>query len=399
VEILRTIWRYLSSPILIGNIEFPFDWLKLIASVLIVVGMFFLYRIVLVLLRKLLRATPLQEKTTTAILHWTRIVFRVFYAIGVFSIVGWVLGARMFEYLAKFFGILGEPLISSGSTNISFFTLLLTIPVFYVASWAGRMSRNILNQSLFQRMGLDESRKFSVMSLVKYGVMVVVVLVGLSILGIDLSALTVIFGVLGIGVGFGLQSVVGNFFAGLIIIITRPIKERDRILVDGFDATVTHIRLLSTIITTITEETIIIPNSLLVNNTVHNYSYDSRSIVMPSAIGVSYRSDLDKVTEVLESIGRDNPYVKAGTEPAVRLKEFGDSAIEMVLLITIRDVDDKYLAQSWNNMEFWRRFRENDIEIPYPQMDIHFIDQEDDVKLSIGRLKNGSRPDIEDTIE
>lgn len=390
MDLLRAVWGFLSTPITIGSVQFPFDWLKLIGAGLILIAMFLVYRVVLVLLKKLLRATLAKERTERIVLHWSRIGLRILYVIGVFGLIGWLFAARAFEYLGKFFGILGEPLISSGSTSISFLTLLLTIPVFYLASWAGRMSRSVLDQSVLSRTGLDASKKFSIASLVRYGVMVIVALVGLSILGIDLSALAVIFGVLGIGVGFGLQNVVSNFFSGLIIILTRPIKERDRILVEGLDASVVHIRLLSTVINTVTDETIIIPNSLLVNNSVHNYSYDSPSIVITNPVGVSYGSDLDRVREVLDSVARDNPYASESGRREVRVEGFGSSSIDLLLLTSIGDVEDKFRAHSWTNLEIWRRFKAQGIQIPFPQVDVHMIDQGSDLRVSVARGTGGA---------
>lgn len=375
MEFLNSAVEFLAGNIILGSLELPFSWLKLAGAVLLL-GLFFVaYRLLLLLTRKILDRAKANDVVRKHVTRWIRIALRILYLVGFFSLVGWLFGARAFEYLSRFFSVLGEPLIESGSTSISFFTLLLTIPVFYLASWTGKISRAFLDRSLLNRMGLDESRKFSVASLVRYGVMVIVVLVGLSIIGIDLSALAVIFGVLGLGVGFGLQSTVSNFFSGLVIILTRPIKEGDRILVDNYDAIVVQIRLLSTIINTVTEETIIIPNSLLVNNTVHNYSYDTRRIFLENKVSVSYKSDLDHVIEVLKGVGQDSPYGMADRQPEVRIESFGDSGIDVMLLTWIGNVSDKFAARSWANLEIWRRFKTEGIEIPYPQVDLHIKDK------------------------
>lgn len=374
MDFLRSVVTSLSSPIVIGTLELPFSWLKLAGAIALLVLFFVAYRLLMMAMRKILKRTNARETVSKHVTRWVRIGLRILYVVGFFSLVGWLFAARTFEYLGRFFAVLGEPIVSAGSTQISFFTLILTIPVFYLASWAGRASRSFLSKSLLNRMRLDDSRAFSVASLTRYGVMVIVVLIGLSVIGIDLSAIAVLFGVLGIGVGFGLQSTISNFFAGLVIIITRPIKEGDRILVDSYDATVVHIRLLSTIINTVTEETIIVPNSTLVNNSVHNYSYDSRRIFLESTVSVSYKSDLEKAVEVLNGVGRDNPYISSEREPMVRVVSFDDSGISLKLLTWIRDVNDKYPAHTWANLEIWRRFRENGIVIPYPQVDLHLPD-------------------------
>ena len=122
---------------------------------------------------------------------------------------------------------------------------------------------------------------------------------------------------------------------------------------------------------TVTEETIIIPNSLLVNNTVHNYSYDTRKIFLENTVSVSYSSDLDAVIEILTAIGQDNPYAQAERAPEVRVESFDDSGISIKLRTFINDVSDKFRAHSWTNLTIWRRFRDEGIEIPFPQVDLH----------------------------
>ncbi len=232
-----------------------------------------------------------------------------------------------------------------------------------------------MNSAIASRENLDESKRFTLSRLLSYLAMVLVFIFSLSILGIDLSVLTVLFGVLGIGLGFGLQNVVANFFAGIVILFTRPIKEGDRILVEGQEGTVVQVRLLSSIINTLMEESIIVPNSTLVNNTVRNYTYGDRTFVIPNTVQVSYESDLDTVLVVLDEVGRRNPFGITGKEPFVRVTSFDDSGITVSLYIYIKDVTDKGAAISWNNLEIWRAFKKNGIEIPFPQVDVHMKDQ------------------------
>ncbi|MDY7029060.1 MAG: mechanosensitive ion channel, partial [Spirochaetota bacterium] len=288
------------SPLKIGTLELPFDLSALLIEFLLPLIFFTLvYRIIVVALKRILKRSSLSETTGTRILHWVRLVLRLVYITAAGMLIGRLFGARIFEYISSFYAILNQPLITSGNTRVTFVTLILTIPVFYLAAWAGRASRSMMRKSLLGRMGLDEAQQFSVVNLTRYAVMVIVLLIGLSIIGIDLSALTVIFGVLGIGLGFGLQHVVSNFFSGLVIIITRPVKEGDRVLVQGTEGTILQIRILSTVINTLTNESIIVPNSHLVQETVHNFSFYDPSVIIKNEIGVAYASDLDLVMKVL----------------------------------------------------------------------------------------------------
>ncbi|TVQ41011.1 MAG: hypothetical protein EA384_01405 [Spirochaetaceae bacterium] len=179
------------------------------------------------------------------------------------------------------------------------------------------------------------------------------------------------FGVLGIGIGFGLQSVVDNYFAGIVIILTRPIKEGDRILVHDYEGTVAQIRIISTVINTLTNETIIVPNSELVSRYIHNYSYEDISIIVVNWVHVSYNSDLDKVGEVLRNVALSNPYRLEDREPRVFYRSFDDSGIAVSMGTWIRDARERLMASSWTNLEIWRAFKANGIEIPFPQRDLH----------------------------
>ena len=360
------------SPLVLGVVEFPFTLTNLIFQFILPLGFFFIiYKIVLSCFKRLIQSLAVKDHIKDIILIWVKRGLRLLYLLTLFLLIGNLFGARIMEYWRYLYGALNEPLLVSGGTQVSFITILLTIPVFYLASWAGKTTRNMLNRSFFASLGLDEAQQFSIASLTRYVVMVLVLLVGLSVIGIDLSALVVVFGVLGLGLGFGLQSVVANLFAGFVIIVTRPVKEGDRILVNEYEGTIIQIRVLSTVINTLANETIIVPNSLLVSDTVYNYSYEDRSITIRNFIDVSYNSDLDKVLQVMQEVGAGNPYLKEGGEPLARVREFASSGITMGLFTPIREVTDKYIALHWNNLELWRAFKKNGIEIPFPQLDVH----------------------------
>lgn len=368
-ELIGTIFL---SPLKIGTVELPFDLSELLVGfVLPVLVLTLVYRLIVVAVKRILKRLSAADELQKRVLHWTRLALRLLYLFLLILIVGRLFGARIFEYLGRFYEILNQPIISSGNTRITFVTLILTIPIFYLAAWAGKASRSVLRKSLLGRIGLDEAQQFSVVNLTRYAVMVIVLLIGLSVIGIDLSALTVIFGVLGIGLGFGLQHVVSNFFSGLVIIITRPVKEGDRVLVQGTEGTILQIRILSTVINTLTNESIIVPNSHIVQETVHNFSFYDPSVIIKNEIGVSYASDVDLVMKVLLDIAERNPFRMEQKRCWVYLKEFGNSSLDFTMYTWIRSMNDKFEAHHWNNLEIWRKFRENGIEIPFPQLDLH----------------------------
>ncbi len=376
-EFLEVVNRFIFSDIVLGTLTFPFNLFKLILEfVLPIAFLSILFKFLKKLIKRILSKTEMEKASQKTFLRWTKIILRLIYIIVLGSLISRLLGAEIFKYFSLIYNFLAAPFIVSGSTKISFITIIMAIPVFYIASWSGKVSKNFINGTVLDRLGFDESRKFSVSNITRYSVMIIVIIIGLSVIGINLSALAVLFGVLGLGIGFGLQNTVANFFAGIIIIFTRPIKEGDRIVVNNLDGKVIQIRLLSTVINTLTEETFIIPNSSLVDNPVHNYSYTGRSIIITNKVQVSYNSDLDKVINLMTDIAKRNPFWVKNKEPSVRVKSFDDSGITIAVFTCIHDVTDKFEALSWTNLEIWRQFKEYSIEIPFPQMDLHIKDKD-----------------------
>jgi potassium efflux system protein len=275
------------------------------------------------------------------------------------------------QLLARIGQVLVTPFFTAGSTRISIVTILLAIPVIFLSNWAAKLARLFLDRLILRRLVMDEDVRFTISNLVRYGVLVLALIVGLSIIGINLSALAVLLGVIGIGLGFGLQSVVANYVAGLVIFLERPLKEGDRIQVEGLEGDVVQIKLRSTVINTLTNETIIVPNSQLIGRSVHNYSYRDKRIVIVNKVAVAYSTDLDQAREVLLQVAGRNPYALPGAAATVRVTEFQDSGILLELWTWISQATSKLDGLSWNNLEIWRAFRQKGIVIPFPQVDLH----------------------------
>ncbi len=369
IEILRTIFL---NPIKLGIVTLPFTLLDLCLRFVIPLFLIFiLIKLANKATKGIVDKTKLKEVSKTAVKKWTKLGLRLVFLSLVFILAGRLFGAQMLKYLKIFYQTLNQPIFNLGGTKISIVTLLMVLPIFYLASWTGKAVGGIANQTFMEKLGFDEARQFSLLKLLRYTVMTITFLIGLSVIGINLSSITVIFGVLGLGLGFGLQNSVANLFAGLLIILTRPVKEGDSIFLNNYEGSIDEIRAFSTVITTIRNETIIVPNSQFVSEVVYNYSYDDRSIIIQNNIGVSYDSDIDKVIDVLEKIASDSPYRRGDKDPTVLLKEFADSSINLAVLTWIKDVKDKYPAEHWINLEIWRAFKREGIEIPFPQSDVH----------------------------
>lgn len=348
----------------------PFD---LVLRILLpVLGTFVFYKLFILLIRRfLLRTLKVKQeaaKKTVRLIRW--IIRIVMWASWVFFIA-WYFGAEIPHYLGLFWEALKSPLFSSGATQISVITLILVFPVIFLAWRLTRRFMKAIDTRVVSRVVQEKAVRFTIISIARYVILGVLLVLGLSVIGIDLSSVAVLLGVLGIGIGFGLQSIVANFFSGLVIVFERPIKVGDRILVHGLEGDVIKIRLRSTVINTLTNETIVIPNSQLVEHSIHNYSFDAPEIIIVNAVSVAYGADLERVIRVLEETAAGNPFLFPGKEVIVRVTAFGDSGIAMELRTWIRDAHQKLAAIAWTNLAVWKAFRDNGITIPFPQVDVH----------------------------
>lgn len=209
-------------------------------------------------------------------------------------------------------------------------------------------------------------------SIVRY----VVVLLGLMIIvetaGVNLSSLTIIAGALGVGIGFGLQNITNNFVSGLVILFERPIKVGDRIQVGEITGDVIRISPRATTVSTNDNITIIIPNSEFISSRVINWSHADRDVRLHVQVGVSYNSDPERVRELLLEVAAGEEGVLKSPKPDVIFEGFGDSSLNFVLRVwTSEFITRPPVLRSRINFAIMKKFKENGVEIPYPQRDVH----------------------------
>ncbi len=337
-----------------------------------VIAGFIVYKLLILLLRKVI-LKPFKEKTRKKAEKTVKLILRLCFIIFILLLVINILGPNIANFLEEIGEMLSNPFFKtdSGTTSISIITVILIIPIFYLGTWISRITKRFIDKSMLTKVSIASDTKFTISILARNAVMILAILIGLSMIGIDLSAIGIIFGVLGIGIGFGLQNVVANFFAGMVLIFERPMKEGDRIKVNGIEGEVAQIRFRSTVINTLTNETIIVPNSKLVDDTINNYSYTNPRIIVINKVSVSYESDMEKVKKVLIDLCEENPYLLKTYSPVVRIVEFQDSGILMELRIWIKNARDKYDSIAWTNSSIWDEFKKNNIVIPYNQLDLY----------------------------
>ena len=199
----------------------------------------------------------------------------------------------------------------------------------------------------------------------------IAVLIGINALGLDLSNLAIIAGALSVGIGFGLQAIVNNFVSGLILLVERPVKVGDWVIIGSYEGYVKRISVRATEIQTFDRQSVIIPNSELISSAVGNWTHKDRLCRVIINIGVAYGSDTGKVREVLLRCADENPRVLNQPQPSVMFRNFGDSSLDFQLRCFLSDVD--YFLQVPSDLRFAidEAFREEGIEIPFPQRDLH----------------------------
>jgi small-conductance mechanosensitive channel len=249
---------------------------------------------------------------------------------------------------------------------------LIKCTVFLIAlSVLSRLSQKFLGNKVLARTSMDRGQQYAITRAFGYLIFILGLIIGLDTTGLNLRSLLVVGGALGVGVGFGLQNIVANFVAGLVILWERPVKVGDLIDVGNTQGEVIRIGARGSWVRTFDNEVVIVPNSEFINNRVTNWTANDRTVRLSVPVGVSYDSDLEKVGKLLDTIGRQNEDVLVSPEPLVLISNFGDNAVNMVLRVTIGAAERAGHVKSDLMLEIFRVFREQKIEMPYPQRDLH----------------------------
>jgi small-conductance mechanosensitive channel len=262
-------------------------------------------------------------------------------------------------------------LFEVNKTPITLVSLIMFVLVIGAFGLLARFLRRVLVAKLLSRLEIEEGTRYNLMRLTQYVVMIIGVIVAFQFIGIDLSGLAVIFGLLSVGIGFGLQNITSNFVAGLILLFERPIKVGDRVTVGDTEGDVMEINIRSTTIRSLQNIAIIVPNSEFVSSTVINWSHGDTKVRLEVEVGVSYSSDLDIVLRTLQEVAEENPEVLRSPAPEVLHRGFGDSSWNMQLRAWINSPKRYHQVRSALHCAIVRKFRENGIEIPFPQRDLH----------------------------
>jgi len=271
-----------------------------------------------------------------------------------------------------------------GEVEITLEMVLVAVVAIYASTAASWGIRSVLEAEVFPRQAFDRGIRDSIKKILHYCFIVFGVFLALMVTGVELKNFAVLAGAFGIGIGFGLQNIVNNFVSGLILLFERPIKVGDLLIVDEEWGSVRKIGLRSTVVTTLDESEIIVPNSMLISEKVTNWSLSSPLCRVTVPVGVAYGSDVPLVLEILTGVGGDIDEVMEDPEPSALFSGFGNSSLDFELRVWISDVRDRLRVRSAVCQYVDRRFREEGVEIPFPQRDLHLRSVADKVFGRVG---------------
>ncbi|NWH03413.1 mechanosensitive ion channel domain-containing protein [Desulfobacter latus] len=297
--------------------------------------------------------------------------------------------------LGHLYRVLALPL-NIGNMQFSFLGAIFAGLVIIFTYALVRIWKWLFQKKFLSRSGMVQGLQESITTISAYIIWAIGLLIALHVFGLNTASLAVAFGALGIGIGFGLQNIVNNFISGIILLFERPIQVGDDVEVNGTWARVRKINVRSTVVQTYDNASLIIPNADFISNQVTNWSFKDKRIRRKISVGVAYGSDVELVRKVLLQVAGDAPNVLRYPKPDVLFTDFGDSALIFVLRLWT-DIDHMLEVDTHVRFEVDKNFRENHIEISFPQRDIHIRSIEGAERFFPAKAPESQPPEQEKT--
>jgi len=287
--------------------------------------------------------------------------------------VAWTLAIlNIFQWLEPLFKLLDSQALILGSVRISPLLVIKAGMSLWLSLWLASVLATFLDRRLENTETVTPAMRVLSVKLLHLGLITAAFLITFSAVGIDLTALAVFGGALGVGLGFGLQKIFSNLVSGVILLMDRSIKPGDVIAIDNTFGWINH--LSARYVSVITRDGIehLIPNEVLITDRVENWSYSDNLVRLRLPIGIHYKSDVRLAIKLCVDAAQATPRIQQKPEPRCLLKGFGDSSVNLELRVWIDDPPNgRANVLSEVLLGIWDRFHEQGIEIPYPQQDIH----------------------------
>jgi small-conductance mechanosensitive channel len=290
----------------------------------------------------------------------------------------WSTVIKGFVLLEPITNVLSFPLATIDGKPITFGKILVGLIFLFGGIYLSKLFIKLISRKVLHRFIDSEYAVHAVENFAFYIFIFFFAVVALEVANIPATAFSILGGVIAVSVGFGAKNIANDFISGLVIIIERPVKIGDIVNVDGVYGVIEDIGMRATRINTYQNKHIIVPNNTLVENNVHNLTHSSRRVRSEIKVGVHYSSDVDMVKKCLIEAAMENPKTLKSSDPVVIFDNFGDNALEFILVYEIKVVHavDERLSNSFIRERIIEKLRNKGITIAYPQRDVHLYMKE-----------------------
>lgn len=275
------------------------------------------------------------------------------------------------EIILQINDFLRYPFLKIHNVEISIWSLIIFFLIIYVSKFFAKKTSYLITLNFLGKEQFALGKKDAIAKIITYSIYIFGLIIALQTIGIDLSALLAGGAILAVGIGFGVQNLVNNFISGILILFEQPIKKDDFVEVDGVLGIIDEISIRSTTIKTLNDITIIMPNSKFITEKVVNWTHRENTARISVKVGIAYSSDIELVQKLLIEIAKKEPMVLKNPEPFVSFNEFGDSSLNFELFVWINKPTSHRIIKSNLNFAIYQTFKNNNVEIPFPQRDIH----------------------------
>lgn len=317
------------------------------------------------------------------VIQFTSILIRDKSARRTFALMAWAIAAlNVLDWLDPLIEVLDSAGVMIGGFHLSIMVVLKGILLFTVLLWTALVASRTLEQRLGASERLSASIKVLFGQLSRILFVTVAVVVALAAMGVDLTAFAVFTGALGVGIGLGLQKLVSNLFAGILLLTDHSIKPGDVIAIGKTYGWINFMG--ARYVSVITRDGIehLIPNDTLITTPVENWSYSNNLLRLKIPIGISYKSDPRKAQALVQEAAGGVTRVLEDPKPVCLLKGFGDSSVDLEARIWINDPRNGISnVKSEVLLRIWDMFHEHGIEIPFPQRDLHIVSKDGPASL------------------
>lgn len=347
-----------------------------IIGTLMLCGLFEIIRRSLIdIIKKIILSGPWMKSIRNSKKHVTKIEFCLR------AVINPTLIVFLIFTLLNFWGLPGDFILlvlkkilfgfKIGGMEISLIAIAVGIAVFFGSLKVFKIIKIKIAENVLAKIDMDDGIKHSLVSGFSFIGFIISTLLAVIAIGVDLTNLAFIAGALSVGIGFGLQDVIKNLVAGIIILLERPLRVGDWVNIDGTEGIVKQINIRSTEIQSFARTSVIIPNATLISSSVTNMTHDDNMSRQTVCVGVAYGSDVEKVKEILLECATKHPVVLKNPAPMVLFKDFGSSSLDFELRCYVNDIRKGWTVPSELRFAINKRFIEEGIEIPFPQVVVH----------------------------